>query len=152
MSVEVGQQAPDFEVKNQFGQLVSLSSFRGVKNVVLVFYPVAFTGFCTAELCAIRDEREVFENDDVQVLGISCDPVASLKVFAEQEKYEFPLLSDFWPHGAVSKQYDAFLETKGISHRATFIIDKAGIIRWSVLNHPGDVRNTAEYREALASL
>ena len=83
MSVDVGQQAPDFEVKNQFGQLVSLSSFRGNKNVVLVFYPLAFTGGCTAELCAIRDQHEVFETDDVQVLGISCDPVAPLKVFAE---------------------------------------------------------------------
>jgi len=152
MPVEVGQPAPDFEVKNQFGQLVSLSSFRGEKNVVLVFYPYAFTGACTGELCAIQDERHVFENDNVAVLGISCDPVASLKVFAEQEKYEFPLLSDFWPHGGVAKSYGAFLDEKGFATRATFIIDKEGIVRWSVVNSPGDVRKTQEYRDALAAL
>lgn len=152
MPAEIGQLAPDFEIKNQFGQKVSLSSLRGEKNVVLVFYPLAFTGKCTAELCAIRDESSVFENDDTQVFGISCDPTASLKVFAEQEKYEFPLLSDFWPHGEVSKAYGAFFEPRGYSTRATFIIDKEGVVRWSVINSPADARRTEDYRDALAAL
>ena len=152
MAVEVGQQAPDFEIKNQFGELVKLSDLRGKKNVVLVFYPFAFTPTCTTELCTIRDEKVSFENDDTQVFGISCDPAPSLKVFAEQEKIEYPLLSDFYPHGAVSKEYGAFLEEKGFATRATFVIDKEGVVRWSVVNSPADARNTDEYRAALAAL
>ena len=152
MSVEVGQEAPDFEVRDQFGQPVRLSSFRGEKNVVLVFYPLAFTPTCTGELCAIRDESSVFENDDTVVFGVSCDSPATLKVFAEREGYEFSLLSDFWPHGEVSRAYGVFLEERGFPLRGTFIIDKDGIVRWSVVNSPADARSTAEYREALAAL
>ena len=152
MSIEVGQQGPDFEIKNQFGQLVKLSDLRGTKNVVLVFYPYAFTPTCTAELCAIRDERISLESDDTVVFGISCDPAPSLKVFAEQEKIEYSLLSDFYPHGAVAKAYGVFLEEKGFATRGTFVIDKEGIVRWSVVNTPGDARNTDEYRAALAAL
>ena len=152
MAIAVGQEAPDFEIKNQFGELVKLSDLRGKKNVVLVFYPFAFTPTCTAELCTIRDEKVSFENDDVQVYGISTDPAPSLKVFAEQEKIEYPLLSDFYPHGAVAKEYGAFLEEKGFATRATFVIDKQGVVRWSVVNTPADARNTDEYRAALAAL
>ena len=152
MSVEVGQEAPDFELSNQDRELVRLSSFRGEKNVVLVFYPFAFTPTCTGELCAIRDERSVFENDDTVVFGISCDTVPTLKVFSEQQGYQFSLLSDYWPHGAVSQEYGVFLEDKGFSTRGTFIIDKAGVVRWSVVNSPADARLTSDYRDALAAL
>ena len=152
MSVEVGQEAPDFELENQFGQMVRLSSYRGHKNVVVVFYPLAFTNICTGELCEIRDLGSVFENDDTVVLGVSCDSAPTLKVFAEQEKYDFQLLSDFWPHGEVSKAYGTFFERGGFPNRGTFIIDKAGVIRWMVINGPEDARRTADYREALAAL
>jgi mycoredoxin-dependent peroxiredoxin len=152
MTIEVGQQAPDFELKNQFGTPVRLSSLRGEKNVVLVFFPKAFTATCTGELCAIRDENTVFENDDTVVLGISCDSDATLKVFAETEKYEFSLLSDFWPHGEVARLYGVFLEERGFALRATFIIDKEGVVRWTVVNSPADARRTEDYREALAAL
>ena len=152
MSVEVGQEAPDFELQNQFGTPVRLSSFRGEKNVVLVFFPKAFTVTCTGELCAIRDESSVFENDDTVVFGISCDTTATLKAFAQQESYEFALLSDFWPHGAVSQLYGAFFDKGGFPLRATFIIDKTGVLRWSVVNGLGDARRTSDYLEALAAL
>jgi peroxiredoxin len=152
MSLEIGQEAPDFTLKNQFGEEVTLSSFRGEKNVVLVFYPMAFTGICTGELCEIRDRSADFATDDVQFLGISCDTPASLKVFAEQEGLQYPLLSDFWPHGAVSQTYDSFFPERGFSLRGTFIIDKQGILRWSVVNSPGDARNSDEYKTALAEL
>ena len=152
MTIEVGQEAPDFELKNQFGTPVQLSWFRGEKNVVLVFFPKAFTATCTGELCAIRDESSVFENDDTVVFGISCDTTATLKVFAETEKYEFALLSDFWPHGAVSQLYGAFFDKGGFPLRATFIIDKTGVLRWSVVNGLGDARRTSDYLEALAAL
>ena len=117
MSVEVGQAAPEFTLSNQFGEKVSLADFRGEKNVVLMFYPFAFTGTCTGELCAIRDQYVDFVNDDTVVLSVSCDSPYTLKVFAEQESLTHALLSDFWPHGEASKAYGVFLDDKGFSRR-----------------------------------
>ena len=152
MSVEVGQAAPEFTLSNQFGEEVSLADFRGEKNVVLMFYPFAFTGTCTGELCAIRDQYVDFVNDDTVVLSVSCDSPYTLKVFAEQESLTHALLSDFWPHGEASKAYGVFLDDKGFSTRGTFIIDKEGVIRWSVVNGPGEARESADYKAALAAL
>ena len=152
MSLEVGQSAPDFELKNQYGESVRLSDFRGKKNVVVMFYPFAFTPTCTNELCAIRDEVADFENDDTVTLSISCDPMYSLKVFAESEGLRHSLLADFWPHGEVSRAYGVFLEEKGFATRGTFIIDKGGVVRWLVVNDPGQARSNDEYRAALAAL
>ena len=148
----IGQPAPDFELVNQHGEKVSLSSFKGKQNVVLVFYPFAFSGTCTGELCALRDDISAFQNDDVQLIGIACDPMYAARAFAEAEGYTFPILSDFWPHGAVSKVYGAFFEERGFSTRGTFIIDKSGILRWQVVNGPGDARDLADYKAALAQL
>jgi mycoredoxin-dependent peroxiredoxin len=103
MTLTIGQAAPDFEIANQHGEKVSLSSFKGQKNVLLMFYPFSFTGTCTGELCALRDDLSSFQNDDLQLLAISCDSPFTQRVFAEQENYQFPVLSDFWPHGAVCK-------------------------------------------------
>ncbi len=152
MTVEVGQEAPDFELRNQFGEPVRLSSFRGRKNVVLVFYPRAFTPTCTGELGAIRDERRGLDNDDTVVLGVSCDSEATLKVYAEQERYGFSLLSDFWPHGAVATRYGVFLEDRGFPRRGTYVIDKRGVVRWSVVTGPAEARSTSDYLDALAAL
>ena len=152
MSVEVGQAAPEFTLSTQFGEEVSLADFRGEKNVVLMFYPFAFTGTCTGELCAIRDQYVDFVNDDTVVLSVSCDSPYTLKVFAEQESLTHALLSDFWPHGEASKAYGVFLDDKGFSTRGTFIIDKEGVIRWSVVNGPGEARESADYKAALAAL
>jgi len=152
MSLAIGSLAPDFEINNQFGEKVSLSSFRGNKNVVLVFYPFSFSGTCTGELCALRDDLAAFQNDGVQVIGISCDAMYTQKAFAEKEKYTFPVLTDFWPHGSVAKAYGVLLEEKGFATRGTFIIDKAGILRWQVINGPGEARSVADYKTALAAL
>ena len=152
MSISVGQEAPDFELVNQNGEKVKLSSFRGQKSVVVVFFPFAFTGTCTGELCALRDDISLFQNEKVQLLAISCDAMFTQKVFAEKEGYQFPLLSDFWPHGDVAKKYGVFNEDRGLALRGTFIIDKAGIVRWSVVNSPAEARNLADYKTALASL
>ncbi len=152
MTVEVGSKAPEFTLKNQFGEAVSLSDFFGKKNVILMFYPFAFTGKCTQELCTIRDERNDFVNEDTHILSISCDPVASLKIFAEDQNLTTPLLSDFWPHGKVSRDYGVFLEDLGFANRGTFVIDKTGIIRWKVVTSPGEVRDTSDYRKALSAL
>lgn len=152
MAIEVGSQAPDFELKNQHGELVRLSDFRGGKNVVLVFYPFAFTGVCTGELCAIKEELPRLQNDDVQILAVSNDSPFTLRVFAEREGLEYPLLSDFWPHGAASTAYGVFDEAKGCAVRGTFVIDKDGVVRWSVVNAIPDARDEQEYLKALAAL
>ncbi|AKG42673.1 peroxiredoxin [Streptomyces xiamenensis] len=152
MAIEPGTKAPDFTLKNQHGQTVTLSSFRGEKNVVLLFYPFAFTGVCTGELCALRDELPTFVNDDVQLLAVSNDSAFSLRVFAEQEGLEYPLLSDFWPHGETSRAYGVFDEDKGCAVRGTFIIDKEGVVRWTVVNGLPDARDIEEYVTALKAL
>ncbi|MEU0132513.1 peroxiredoxin [Streptomyces sp. NPDC006296] len=152
MAIEVGTQAPDFELKDNHGRTVKLSGFRGGKNVVLLFYPFAFTGVCTGELCALRDELPVFENDDTQLLAVSNDSIHTLRVFAEQEALPYPLLSDFWPHGETSRAYGVFDEDKGCAVRGTFVIDKAGVVRWTVVNGLPDARDLNDYVKALGSL
>ena len=149
---EVGALAPDFTAKNQFGEEVTLSSFRGKTNVVLMFYPFAFTGICTGELCEIRDKSDQFAHDSAEVLSVSCDSPYTLKVFAEQEGLTHQLLSDFWPHGDVSRAYGAFLEDKGFATRATYVIDKEVIVSWKVINGPGEARSADEYLVALEAL
>jgi|UniRef100_UPI0040490F6C peroxiredoxin len=150
--ISVGEVAPDFELKDQHGAKVKLSSFKGEKNVVVLFIPFSFTGTCTGELCAIRDDLAAFQNDDVQVIAISCDSPFTQKIFAEQEGYKFPVLSDFWPHGAVAQAYGIFNADLGCALRGTFVIDKQGVIRWSVVNGLGDARNNGDYKSAIAAL
>ena len=152
MTIAIGDVAPDFELKDQSGSKVSLSSFKGKKNVVLVFIPFSFTGTCTGELCAIRDDISAFENGNVQVLAVSCDSMHTQKIFAAQEGYTFPVLADFWPHGAVAQAYGIFNADIGCALRGTFIIDKAGIVRWSVVQGLGDARNNGDYKTAIAAL
>jgi peroxiredoxin len=150
--VDVGQPAPDFALKDQNNQVVTLAEFRGRKNVVLVFYPYAFTRVCQGELCAIRDELPSFENDDVQVLTVSVDTPFAHRVWAEREGFTFPLLADFWPHGAVSQAYGCFDDVRGCSTRGTYVIDRDGVVRWQLVNTIPDGRDTAEILKALAEV
>jgi peroxiredoxin len=148
--VDVGTKAPEFTLKDFNKQDVSLSSYVGKKPVLLVFYPFAFSGICTGELCQLRDDFSSF--DAVQVLGVSVDTPFSLKVWAEQEGYQFPLLSDFWPHGAVAQQYGVFNEKAGMANRGTFLIDAEGVVRFAEVNQPGEARNQEAWKKAVASL
>jgi peroxiredoxin len=150
--VDVGDVAPDFTLKDQFGQELALSSFRGEKNVVVIFFPRAFTGVCQGELCAIRDDLSRFQNHETQVLGVSVDTPQSLKKWADEQGYDFPLLSDFWPHGGTAIAYGVFNEVAGLATRGTFVIDKSGVLRWSVINAIPDARDQAEYGKALEAL
>ena len=152
MTITLGSAAPDFELSDQHGNKVSLASFKGKKNVVLLFYPFSFTGTCTGELCAMRDDLAAFQNDGVQVLAVSCDSMFTQRIFAEKEGYEFPVLADFWPHGAVAQSYGIFDDVRGCSLRGTFVIDKNGIVRWQIVNGLGDARNLEDYKTALAAL
>jgi mycoredoxin-dependent peroxiredoxin len=152
MAVDVGDQAPDFELNDQHGTPVKLSGFRGAKNVVLVFYPLAFSGVCSGELCAMRDDFPEVSGDDVELLTVSVDSKHAHRVWADTEHFNFALLSDFWPHGAVARSYGVFDENLGIATRGTFIIDKNGVVRWKVVNPIPQAREIAEYQKALAAL
>jgi peroxiredoxin len=150
--IAVGDEAPDFELRDQHAQTHRLSSYRGEKHVIVVFYPWAFTRVCSGELCAIRDDLGSLQNDDVQVLAISCDPVPSLRKFADEQGFDYPLLSDFWPHGAVASAYGVFNDALGAAERGSFVIDRAGILRWSVRTDISDARSLTDYQKALAEL
>ena len=150
--VDVGDEAPDFELPDQHRNPVRLSSFRGQKNVVLVFYPLSFTGVCQGELCAIRDEIADFSNDDTVTLAISVDSTATHAQWAKEQGYSFPLLADFWPHGAVAAAYGVFNADIGLAVRGTFIVDKSGKVAYKVVNAIPDARDNDEYRKVLASL
>jgi peroxiredoxin len=152
MPVEVGDQAPDFELKDQHGTPVRLSGFRGAKNVVLIFYPLAFSGVCTGELRAIRDEFPEVEREDVALLTVSVDSTYAHRVWSDAEHFGFALLSDFWPHGEVARLYGVFDPERGYATRGTFIIDKDGVVRWKVVNPIQQARDLAEYSKALAAL
>ncbi|MEU2114567.1 peroxiredoxin [Streptomyces sp. NPDC016459] len=152
MAIEVGTRAPDFELKDNHGRTVRLSDFRGEKNVVLLFYPFAFTGVCAGELGELRDNQATFVNDDTQLLAVSNDSIHTLRVFAEQESLDYPLLSDFWKHGEASRAYGVFDEEKGCAVRGTFIIDKEGVVRWTVVNALPDARDLGEYVKALDAI
>ncbi len=152
MKVEIGQQAPAFALRDQHGATVSLASYRSDKAVVLMFYPFAFSRVCTGELCEVVESLSTFVSDDVQILAVSCDPMFTLRAFAEQEGLTFPLLSDFWPHGEVAGAYGVLNADRGCAERSTFIIDRHGVVRWLVHNRMADSRDLREQAGVLARL
>ena len=153
MAIAVGDEAPDFTLKDPEGNEVTLSSFRGSKNVALVFYPFTFSGICKGELCDIRDNPKSFANAETQVLAVSCDSRHAQKMWAEQEGFDFPVLSDFWPHGEVAKTYGVFNDALGCATRATFVIDKAGkVVEAFESEGIGTPRERSEYDAALGKV
>jgi peroxiredoxin (alkyl hydroperoxide reductase subunit C) len=144
-----GSPAPDFTLRDQNNQEVRLSSFQGSRNVLLVFYPFAFTGTCQGELQAIRDNP--FDDAAVQVLTVSVDTVFSHKVWAEREGFDFPLLADFWPHGEVAQAYGVFNFERGCANRGTFVIDRTGTIRFAEMRVTG-ARDQDAWRKVLATI
>jgi mycoredoxin-dependent peroxiredoxin len=151
MSLSVGDTAPEFSLPDQDKQVVSLAELRGAP-VLLVFYPFAFSGICTGELCQLRDELSVYADAGVRVLAISTDPVYSLKAFREKEGFDFPLLSDFWPHGVTAQAYGVFNDKAGMAVRGTFLVDAEGKIAFAEVNAPGDAREQSGWKDAVAQL
>lgn len=152
MAPEVGTEAPDFTLKDQNRQDVTLSSFRGDRTVLVVFYPFAFSGICTGELTAVRDDIASFQNPDVQVLAVSVDHAFTLKAWADAQGYDFPLLADFWPHGAVATSYGVFEDGAGFALRGTFLVDKTGTVQFAEVNAVGEARDQDAWRKALAAV
>jgi peroxiredoxin len=150
--LSLGGSAPDFTLRDQFGQDVRLSSYRGTKAVVIFFYPFAFSGVCTGEMAGIRDRLDEFMTFDTEVLAISCDPVYALRAFADQDGLNFPLLSDFWPHGEVARSFEVFDDAKGCPRRSSYVIDKGGTVRWAVHNANPEGRDLDEHLKQLTAL
>ena len=152
MAVEIGQPAPGFALKNAAGDTVQLADFAGTP-VLVVFYPFTFTGVCEGELCRLRDDYREFEAAGVQVLAISCDSRHAQRVWREQQGYQFPLLSDFWPHGAAATAYGVFNETLGCAMRASFLVGADGtVVDTFATDDLGTAREAARYTEALSKL
>ena len=151
--LELGREAPDFTLRDQFGQDVTLSSYRGSKAVAIFFIPFAFSGVCTGEMSGIRDRLAEFLTFDTEVLAISCDPVYSLRAFADQDGLNFPLLSDFWPHGEVARAFDVFDEARGCPRRSSYVVDRTGRVRWAVHNAMPEGRDLDEHlRQLMAAV
>ena len=146
----VGTEAPDFTLKDQNNQRTTLSSHRGERNVLLVFFPFAYSGVCTGEFDQLRDE--LAEYRDVRVIGVSVDHVYSLKAWSQERGYQFPLLSDFWPHGEVAQRYGVFNYDRGMALRGTFLVDTGGLVRFAEVNQPGEPRDQGTWKKAVASL
>jgi peroxiredoxin len=152
MTLEIGQQAPDFRLRDQHGATVGLSSYRGEKAVVVMFYPFAFSRVCTGEFREVLGQLPTFVSDDVQLLAVSCDPMFALRAYADQEGLTFPLLSDFWPHGDVATAYGVLNRERGCADRSTFIVDRHGSLRWMVHNQMADARDLAEQAAVLGGI
>jgi len=156
MSIKVGDKAPIFTLYSSEKEEVKLEDYQGKSNVLILFFPLAFTGVCTTEMCSMRDNMAMYNEMNAEVLGISVDTVFTLEKFKAAENLNFTLLSDF--NKDVSKTYSAFYEDfvlgmKGVSKRAAFIIDKNGIIRYiEVLESAGDLPNFEAIKSTLSSL
>lgn len=150
MTIQIGSEAPDFELRATSGDTIKLSEFRGSRNVLLVFYPFAFSRVCAGEFCGLRDDNPDIDSESTIVLGVSADPVFALKAWKEAEKYPNEFVSDFWPHGQVAKDYGVFADAIGCARRGTFLIDKQGIVRWMEVTDAA--RDQSAWRKAIADL
>ena len=148
----VGEQAPEFELRDQNMQKVALSSLRADRRVLLVFFPLAFTGTCQGELGYIRDNLDAFSNDDVTTVAISVGASPTHKVWSSAQGFLFPILSDFWPHGEVAQAYGVFNDVSGYSNRGTFLVDRDGTIAFADVVGPGESRDESVWTKALSAV
>ncbi|WP_278314926.1 peroxiredoxin [Lolliginicoccus levis] len=148
----VGEIAPGFTLRDQNNQRVSLAGYQGRKNVLLVFFPLAYTGTCQGELGQIRDNIDTFRNDTTEILTISVSAPPIHKIWSAEQGYLFPVLADFWPHGEVSARYGVLNEKNGTPNRGTFLIDREGIVRYAEIGPPGKPRDQLQWQAAIEAL
>jgi peroxiredoxin len=148
--LDVGAVAPDFTLKDQDGRPFALRSRLDAANVLLVFFPLAFTGICQRELDDIQ--AQLSDHDGIQAVAVSVGPPPTHKVWAKQSGFTFPLLSDFWPHGAVAQAYGVFNADAGFANRGTFAVDRTGVVRFAAMVGPGETRDQTVWAEAVSAL
>jgi peroxiredoxin len=151
VSLGLGQPAPAFTARNQYGELLTVNGLRGAPAVI-IFYPWAFSNICRDELAAVRDDHENFRLLGARVLAVSCDAMYTLRAYADAERITFDLVSDHWPHGAIAQAYGVFDEESGCARRGTFVLDSAGAIRWQQVNQINEPRDLAAVLAATANL
>lgn len=149
-AVAAGDRAPDFRLTDQHGQTVTLQEYAGEKAVLVLFFPYAFSRVCGSELRRIQKDIADFQNDRVQVLAVSCDALFSLRAYADEEGFTFPLLADHWPHGQAARAYGVFDEARGCAVRGSFLVDPGGTVRWTALSGIADARDIDAHRVAVA--
>ncbi|WP_086847184.1 peroxiredoxin [Amycolatopsis kentuckyensis] len=152
MAVEAGSAAPDFTLPDTGRAPVTLSELWRARPVLLVFYPFAFSHICEGEICQVRDELAGYTDENVQVVGVSVDTPFTLKAWADRQGLTFPLLSDFWPHGAVAQSYGVFNDQGGMANRGTFLIDGTGTVRFAEVVSPREARDQTRWKKAVAAL
>jgi mycoredoxin-dependent peroxiredoxin len=151
MAVRTGDSAPEFDLEVSHGERVRLSDYRGRSNVLLVFHPFAFTPVCEDEARDLQENLQAFRDAETEIVFVSCDPSAARRAWKEELGAEYVFASDFWPHGAAAKAYDVFNEGNGAPHRGTFLIDKDGVVIWSLVKER-DERRTELVAESLDTL
>ncbi|SNV22530.1 Putative peroxiredoxin Rv2238c/MT2298 [Dermatophilus congolensis] len=149
---EIGDHIADFTARDQHGAVVSLERLRRQTAVLVVFISYAFSGICQGELDEIRDNYEQFRSEHVQTVVVSTDSMFTLRAWGDQNGFEFPLLSDFWPHGGIAKAFGVFDESAGTAIRGTFLIDPSGVLQWKMITSAGQRRDFSAYRQALGVL
>ena len=150
-ALRLGQPAPGFMARNQYGELLTVGGLRGAPAVI-IFYPWAFSSICRDELAAVRDDHERFVARGARVLAVSCDAMYTLRAYADTERLPFDLLSDHWPHGAIARAYGVFDEQSGCALRGTFVLDSAGLVRWQQVNQINEPRELATVLAATVNL
>lgn len=144
MALDLGDRAPDFTLRDQHGRRVTLSASLGERAVLLVFFPFAFSGVCTGELTELRDNAARIADAGADLLAVSCDPMFALRAQSDRDGLEFPLLSDFWPHGEVAASYGVLDPDRGCPTRSSFLVDPGGALRWIRHNPMGEARPVDE--------
>jgi len=152
MAIGTGAQAPEFDLEVDGDERVRLSDFRDRRNVLLVFHPFAFTPVCEEEARDLQENLEAFEHADTEVVLVSCDSSAARQAWKRELGLTYTVASDFWPHGEAARAYGVFDEERGAPIRGTFLIDTAGVVRWTVVNGLPDARDLNGYRTALRAI
>ncbi|HEX6248826.1 MAG TPA: peroxiredoxin [Nocardioidaceae bacterium] len=152
MPLQTGARAPGFTLRDHHGRATSLEALRSERPVLLVFFPFAFSGVCSGEMRDLRDQGHRIDQAGASLVGVSCDPMFSLRTFADQDRLGFPLLSDFWPHGEVARAYDVFDTDNGCPTRSSYLVDRGGAVRWGVHNPMGEARSVDDYVREIEAL